>query len=86
MTFPKQKLGQFIICSLLCGSLSISSANAVDAETAQTIADLKAQVQLLIDRVKQLEAKSAAPPASTTTAPLLPLPPESPHPNKPCSP
>ena len=82
MTFPKQKLGQFIICSLLCGSLSISSANAVDAETAQTIADLKAQVQLLIDRVKQLEAKSAAPPASTTTAPPPSPPPQEPTPQQ----
>ena len=69
MTRYKIQPGLLVICSLLSGLFWVSPASAVDAETAQTIADLKAQVQLLIDRVKQLEEKSATPPSSPTPSP-----------------
>ena len=46
--------------------LSPPSARAVDEETAKTIADLKAQVQTLVDEVKKLKdqvAQGSPPPA-----------------------
>ncbi|MCX6935983.1 MAG: porin, partial [Verrucomicrobia bacterium] len=45
--------------------------HAMDDETAKTIADLKAQMQALVDEVKQLKAQVATP---APTAPALPAP------------
>ena len=51
---------------LLAGSLPL---HAMDEETAKTIADLKAQVQFLVDKVSQLEAKSQTNPPNPTSPP-----------------
>ena len=37
--------------------------HAMDEETAKTIADLKAQMQSLMDEVKKLKTQQSAPPA-----------------------
>ena len=73
--------------SLFLAMAMTQAASAVDGETAKTIADLKAQVQALVERVRVLEGRpppeppadppsksSPAPAASTDVQPLMETP------------
>ena len=60
-----------MVCSVFFCLPCISSVSAMDEETSKTIADLKAQVEVLMDKVKQLESKTATPPATSTQPPII---------------
>ena len=58
----------------LCSELFLLLApscplHAMDEETAKTIADLKAQMQSLMDEVKKLKTQQSAPPATRPSSP-----------------
>ncbi|NBR97314.1 MAG: hypothetical protein EBT48_06900, partial [Verrucomicrobia bacterium] len=67
---------------------SIYPLHAMDEETAKTIADLKTQMQSLMDEVKKLKTQQSAPPATSRlrppseedTKPKTAPPPLTPHP------
>ena len=74
----RQRPGLFLAgVGLWLTFLSPPSARAVDEETAKTIADLKAQVQSLVDEVKKLKdqvAQGTPPPARLNPAVEDPAP------------
>lgn len=72
MQVSRNGLRKITTCSVFLCLSYVSSVSAMDDETSKTIADLKAQVQVLMDKVRQLEAKTATPTSSSTQPPPIP--------------
>ena len=62
------------IGTLFLALATAQAAFAVDEETAKTIADLKAQVQALVERVRVLEGRPTAEPAVAAPPKSSPAP------------
>ena len=84
--FPKSF--RWVVLGALLLLTSIYPLHAMDEETAKTIADLKTQMQSLMDEVKKLKTQQSAPPATSRlrppseedTKPKTAPPPLTPHP------
>ena len=76
--FPKS--GRWIVLTALTLFTFASPLHAMDEETTKTIADLKAQMQSLMDEVKKLKSQQSNNPS---VARLRPPSPEPTDPNKP---